>query len=118
MVEVSFSPAPSSGTTMSFARNCGSLTTSCGSRTAPKVTWAPLKTSFQCEIGCERKISCRIAESRIREDSLTTHCFQNRWDLVRSNYENEPGAIGGAIYVQTCICGMRSIVQPIEIRAA
>src|SRR6266498_4365238 len=38
MVEVSFSPAPSSGTTMSFARNCGSLTTSCGSRTAPKAT--------------------------------------------------------------------------------
>src|SRR4029077_6880254 len=38
MVEGNFSPAPSSGTTMSFARSCGSLTTSCGSRTAPKGT--------------------------------------------------------------------------------
>src|SRR5206468_9751058 len=32
MVEVSLPPAPSSGTTMSFARSCGSLTTSFGSR--------------------------------------------------------------------------------------
>jgi len=31
-------PAPSSGTTMLFNRNCGSAMTSCGPRTAPNVT--------------------------------------------------------------------------------
>ena len=39
------------GKGMSFARSCGSLTTSCGPRTAPNVTWTPLKTSYQCAIG-------------------------------------------------------------------
>src|SRR5207237_3949839 len=63
IVEVSLPPAPSSGTTMSFARSCGSLTTSCGSRTAPNVTWMPLKTSYQCAIGCALKTSSRMAVS-------------------------------------------------------
>src|SRR5207302_4300989 len=54
---------PSSGTTMSLARNCGSLITSCGPRTTPKVTWTPLKTSYQYAIGCEPKTSSRISVS-------------------------------------------------------
>src|SRR5260221_1524 len=63
IVEVSLPPTPSSGTTMSFARSCGSLITSSGPRTAPNVTWTPLKTSYQCAIGCAPKTSSRIAES-------------------------------------------------------
>src|ERR1700722_619002 len=57
-----------------------------------------------------------IREPRIREDVLTIHCFQNRGYLVRSGYNNEPGAIGRAIRVQSRICGMGSIVKPIETR--
>src|SRR6266850_3350434 len=63
IVEVSLPPAPCSATTMSFARSCGSLITSSGPRTAPNVTWTPLKTSYQCAIGCAPKTSSRIAES-------------------------------------------------------
>src|SRR5712671_649893 len=63
IVEVSLPPTPCSGTTMSFARSCGSLITSCGPRTAPNVTWTPLKTSYQCAIGCAPKTSSRMAES-------------------------------------------------------
>jgi len=37
MVEVSFSPAPSSGTTMSFARNCGIINDFLRLSTAPNV---------------------------------------------------------------------------------
>jgi hypothetical protein len=39
-VSVSLPPAPSSGTTMSFARNCGSSSTSLGSTIAPYVMCA------------------------------------------------------------------------------
>src|SRR5712671_4088167 len=63
IVEVSLPPAPSSGTTMSFARSCGSSITSSGPRTAPNVTWTPLKTSYQCASGRAPKTSSRIAES-------------------------------------------------------
>src|SRR6266481_8564425 len=63
IVEVSLPPAPCSGTTMSFARSCGSSITSSGPRTAPNVTWTPLKTSYQCAIGCAPKTSSRIAEN-------------------------------------------------------
>src|SRR5438105_3476344 len=48
---------------MPFARSCGSSTTSSGPRTAPNVIWTPLKTSYQCAIGCELKTSSRIAVS-------------------------------------------------------
>src|ERR1700684_3880522 len=63
IVEVSLPPAPSSGTMMSLSRNCGSLMTSWGPRTAPKVTWTPLNISYQCAIGFALKISSRIAVS-------------------------------------------------------
>src|SRR5258706_1286014 len=63
IVEVSLPPAPSSGTTMSFARSCGSLITSSGPRTAPHVAGTPVKTSYQCAIGCAPKTSSRMAES-------------------------------------------------------
>src|SRR5262249_3121893 len=64
MVEVSLPPAPSSGTTMSFALSCGSLMTSCGPRTAPNVKLP--STSYQCAIGCAPKTSSRIATSSCR----------------------------------------------------
>ena len=51
MVEVSLPGAPSSGTTMSLSRSCGSLMTSCGPRTAPKVTLTRSKTCCQYAIG-------------------------------------------------------------------
>src|SRR5438132_12581113 len=60
MVDVNLSPAPSSGTTISFARSCGSLTTSSGTRTAPNVTLIPLKTSYQCAIGSAPNTSSRM----------------------------------------------------------
>src|SRR5262249_16660627 len=63
MVEVSLPPASSSGTTMSFARSCGSSITSCGPPTGPKVTCHPLTPSYQCAIGCAAKTSSRIAAS-------------------------------------------------------
>src|SRR5713226_6809 len=63
IVEVSLPPAPSSGTTMSFARSWGSLITSSGPRTGPNVAWTPLKTSDQCAIGCAPKTSSRMAVS-------------------------------------------------------
>ncbi len=48
---------------MPFGRSCGSSITSSGPRTAPNVTWTPLKTSYQCAIGCAPKTSSRIAVS-------------------------------------------------------
>src|SRR5271156_4227908 len=63
IVEVSLPPAPSSGTTMLFARNWGSLITSSGPRTAPHVAWTPSKTSCQCPIGSLANTSSRIAVS-------------------------------------------------------
>src|SRR6267142_2658767 len=63
IVEVTLPPAPSIGTTISFGRSCGSLITSSGPRTGPKVTWTPLKTSDQWAIGCAPKTSSRMAVS-------------------------------------------------------
>ena len=48
---------------MSFALNWGSLMTSLGPRTAPKVMWTRSKTSYQYAIGCALKTSSRIAVS-------------------------------------------------------
>src|SRR5438105_4189354 len=63
IVEVTLPPAPSIGTTISFGRSCGSLITSSGPRTGPKVTCTPLKTSDQWAIGCAPKTSSRMAVS-------------------------------------------------------
>ena len=62
-VDVSFPPAPSSGTTMVFATSCGSWITSAGSRTAPKGTPAASRTCAQRAIGWPAKTSSRIAVS-------------------------------------------------------
>src|SRR5437868_7148725 len=63
IVEVSLSPAPSSGTTMSFARSCGSLMTSLGPFTSPKVRCACSKTSRQCAIGWAVNAASRMPVS-------------------------------------------------------
>src|SRR5262249_40086807 len=63
IVDVRLPPAPSSGTTMSFARSWGSSITCCGPRTGPNVTCTPLNTSYQCAMGCAPNTSSRIAVS-------------------------------------------------------
>src|SRR5712671_59451 len=83
IVELSLAPAPSSATTMSFARSCGSLITSSGPRTAPNVTWTPLQTSYQCAIGCEPKTSSRISVSW-GMFSISFAGLENRGSVKRS----------------------------------
>jgi hypothetical protein len=104
MVEVSFSPAPSSGTTMSFARNLRiiddflRLTHGAEGDVNAVEDLIPMRHWLRTKDLIEHCRQLRpvlrqlggIRESRVREDILTTHCFQNRGYLVRSGYKNEP----------------------------
>jgi len=64
MVEVNFSPAPSNGTTMSFARNCGSLATSLRLTHGAEGDVNAVEDLIpNADIGCEPKISSSIAVS-------------------------------------------------------
>ena len=90
------------------------------------------KTSRQCAIGCELKISsriavscahvrgqlCRISESRILQKIGAADTFCDGRHLVRRDDKHEPDVVGALVHIQRRVCRIFSVVLRGELRLA
>jgi crotonobetainyl-CoA:carnitine CoA-transferase CaiB-like acyl-CoA transferase len=60
----------------------------------------------------------RIGKPRVCQDIRAADSFRHGRQLVRRDNENEPGAIGGPVYVQSRIRGILAIVRSKKLRLA
>ena len=125
IVNLRFPPAPSSGTTMSFALSCGSLITSLGARTAPKVRWslledlAPMRHRLRGkgliedrgELRHVRRLLCRVGKPGIRQEIRAANRLGQRRPLVGRQHDHKPGVISRPIDVEGRVRRVRAIVQ-------